>query len=239
MGAAEGVTLRQAVLVATELEPVAGELRRLLGLDEPFRDPGVSAFGLENAVFAAGDRFLEVVAPTAPGTAAGRYLDRQGGDGGYMVMFEIRDLDGARARAAALGVRPVWEIELPDIRASHLHPADIGGAIVSIDCPEPPGSWRWGGPEWTGRRGRGAPVELAGATLAVADPEAVAARWAEVLGVAVDGATLALDGPPVSFTTAAGGREGLVALDLVVAGADPVPRTASVGGVELRLERAG
>jgi hypothetical protein len=43
-------------------------------------------------------------------------------------------------------VRTVWEKELPDIRAMHLHPKDIGGAIVSIDQPVPAPSWRWGGP---------------------------------------------------------------------------------------------
>jgi hypothetical protein len=239
-GEARGVRLRQAVLVAAELEPVAGELQRLLGLEDPFRDPGVSAFGLENAVFAAGDRFIEVVAPTRADTAAGRYLERQGGDGGYMVMFDVRDLDGARARAASLGVRAVWEIELPDIRASHLHPADMGGAIVSIDRPEPPESWRWGGPDWTGRSGRGAPVELSGVTLAVSEPEAVAGRWAEILGVDVaDGATLMLDGPPVRFAAPADGREGLVALDLRVDGeAGDRAGSTRVGGVELHVERA-
>ena len=82
------VRLRQAVLVARELEPVAGGLRSALGLHEPFRDPGVGEFGLTNAVFALGDCFLEVVSPARAGTAAGRYLDRHGGDGGYMVIFD-------------------------------------------------------------------------------------------------------------------------------------------------------
>src|SRR5271154_5262324 len=37
------VRLRQAVLVAAELEPVATALRGALDLGEPFRDPGVGA----------------------------------------------------------------------------------------------------------------------------------------------------------------------------------------------------
>ena len=52
------VRLRQAVLVAGELEPAAAALRSALGLEEPFRDPGVGAFGLANVVFALGDCFL-------------------------------------------------------------------------------------------------------------------------------------------------------------------------------------
>src|SRR5580692_10823647 len=167
-----GVRLRQAVLVARELERVAGALQAALGLQEPFRDPGVGEFGLANTVFALGDCFLEVISPTRADTAAGRYLARHGGDGGYMVIFDLEDLEGARSRALGLGVRVVWQIDLPDISGTHLHPADMRGAIVSLDESRPYGTWRWGGPAWTGATGSGAPGRLAGVTIAVADPEA-------------------------------------------------------------------
>jgi hypothetical protein len=201
------VRLRQGVLVARELEPVAEQLKEGLGLDEPFRDPGVAAFGLTNAVFALGDCFLEIVSPAQPDTAAGRYLERHGGDGGYMVMFDLEDLDAARGRLSQAGVRVVWQIDLPDISGTHLHPADMRGAIVSIDASRPYGSWRWGGPEWTSRFGSGAAGRLAGVTISVADPSTVAARWAQVLGVTADGGedngaaapTLALEDAEVRF----------------------------------------
>src|SRR5271169_4523113 len=194
MGERQGrVRLRQAVLVAAELELVASALKSALGLGEPFRDPGVGEFGLTNAVFALGDCFLEVVSPAQPDTAAGRYLTRHRGDGGYMVIFDLEDLEGARSRALELGVRVVWQIDLPDISGTHLHPADMHGAIVSLDRSVPYGSWRWGGPQWTGRVGDGAAGRLAGITLAVTDPTAVAARWGHVLGVPVsDGERLLL-----------------------------------------------
>jgi hypothetical protein len=197
-----GVRLRQAVLAARELEPLAAELRGRLDLREPFRDPGVAEFGLHNVVFALDDCFLEVISPAQPGTAAGRWLDRHG-DGGYMLIFDIRDLESARERAGAEGVRTVWSIDLPDISGTHLHPADIGGAIVSVDRSEPYGTWRWGGPEWTAQTGEGAAARLLGVTVAVADPDAVARRWGQVLGVVVgslDGEPrLALDGGEVRF----------------------------------------
>jgi hypothetical protein len=211
-----GVRLRQAVVVAAELEPVASAMRTELGLGEPFHDPGVGEFGLVNAVFALGDCFLEVIAPARPRTAAGRHLERHGGDGGYMVIFDLEDLDGARERVRQSGIRVVWQIDLPDISGTHLHPADIRGAIVSLDRSRPYGSWRWGGPQWTGKLASGAPGRLAGITVAVADPDAIAARWAHVLGVPIrDGGrpTLALDGAEVAFTTAADAQgEGLIAI---------------------------
>jgi len=231
--------LRQAVLVAAELEPVAAALRTALNLQEPFRDPGVGEFGLANVVFALGDCFIEIVSPIRPGTAAGRYLARHGGDGGYMVIFDLEDLAVARERAAALGVRVVWQIDLPDISGTHLHPADMRGAIVSLDRSEPYGSWRWGGPQWTGRIGTGAAGRLAGITLAVGDPAAVAARWGEVLGVAVsdvEGPVLALDGSEVRFQPEADGRaEGLVEIAVETPGALPGgAATIELGGVRLR-----
>lgn len=213
------VRLRQAVIAAGSIEPLASRLAGELGLVEPFRDPGVAAFGLENAVFAIGDCFLEIVAPIAPATAAARQMERAGGDCGYMVLFDVRDLDGARRRAAAAGVRAVWEIELPDIAATHLHPADMHGAIVSVDRSEPQGSWRWGGPGWTARRGIGAPGRLAGVTVAVADPAATCARWAEILGVqAGPGEAIALGDAEVWFRACQpGAEEGIASIRLALA----------------------
>jgi hypothetical protein len=227
------------VLVAAELEPVASALRAALDLDEPFRDPGVGAFGLANVVFALGDCFVEVVSPVEPDTAAGRYLARHDGDGGYMVIFDLEDLEGARERARGLGARVVWQIDLPDISATHLHPADMRGAIVSLDRSEPYGTWRWGGPRWTGRTGAGAPGRLAGITVAVSDPAAVAARWGEVLGLVVSGEdrpVLRLDGSEVHFEAAASERaEGLVEIAVELPQELPGGREAiELGGVRVR-----
>jgi hypothetical protein len=62
-----GPRLRQVALVAADCAQIADELRRAFGWPLPFHDPGVGEFGLTNAVFAAGDTFVEVVAPAQPG----------------------------------------------------------------------------------------------------------------------------------------------------------------------------
>jgi hypothetical protein len=190
-------------------------------------------------VFAHVDCFLDVISPTQPGTAAGRYLGRHGGDGGYMVIFDLEDLEGARSRAQESGVRVVWQIDLPDISGTHLHPADMSGAIVSLDESRPYGTWRWGGPQWTGQTGSGADGRLAGITVAVADPAAVAARWAHVLGVRASAAgepTLALEDAEVRFTQASDeSAQGLIEIAVELppelrGGDQPI----EVGGVLLR-----
>jgi hypothetical protein len=216
----KGVRLRQAVLVARDLKPACARLRSALGLGEPFHDPGVGHFGLHNAVYALGQDFLEIVSPTQEGTAAGRHLERRG-EGGYMLILQVVDLAGARLRAEDLGIRTVWSIDLPDISASHLHPADLGGTIVSIDHPVPPESWRWGGPDWIGHAGQGAPGRLAGVTVRVPDPDSVAARWAEVLGLAPEGAMLHLDHD--QYVAFAQGDEGLSEIGLELPGGQAEP----------------
>ena len=212
--------LRQVALVARDLDPVAKELEAAFGLDEPFRDPGVGEFGLHNVVYALDDTFLEVVSPTRDGTTAGRYLDRLGEDGGYMVIVQVDDLAATRARAQDLGLRDVWSIDLDDIAATHLHPRDLG-AITSVDQPVDPASWRWGGPTWEQHRAR---AKVVGVDVGGGDP----ARWAALLDRPVTDGVLTLDdGSVIRFVDG----EGVVAVD--VRSETPGAETR-VGGVTLR-----
>ena len=81
----------------------------LLGLEECHRDSGVAKCGLENVHFPiAPNRFLEVVTPTGPRTAASRFLEQTQSRGGYMLVF---DCDGPKLRAQALGVRLVNHVD--------------------------------------------------------------------------------------------------------------------------------
>jgi len=216
--------IRQIVFAATELQAGTARLGALLGMDPPYRDPGVAEFGLDNAVFVFGDQFVEIVSPTRAGTTAGRLLDRRG-DCGYMLILQTDDFDRELARFERLGVRRVWARDLPDIRAMHLHPKDIGGAIVSIDQPLPAASWRWGGPGWTLQPGRAAQQRVVGVRIGAVDPTAMAGRWAQVLGLgapAAHGATqrLLLDGGWIDFEPADARGEGISGYTLAVAERD-------------------
>jgi hypothetical protein len=237
-GVLSGPRLRQVALVARDCGQVAGELGQTFGWAPPFHDPGVGQFGLTNAVFAAGDTFVEVVAPVQPGTTAGRYLERRGGDGGYMAIFQMPDLAAARQRVAELGVRVVWTADLPDIAGTHLHPRDVPGAIVSLDWAAPEQSWHWAGPAWTGQAPEHPPGGLTGLTIEVGDPAAAARRWAAVLGVpvAADGHTVALEaaGQRLRFGPAVEGHgEGIT--EVTIAGL-PGSGPWEIGGVRFAGE---
>jgi len=236
-----GMHIRQIALVARDLEPTVAALCDALGVDICHRDPGVGEFGLHNALMTIGDTFLEVVSPTRDGTTAGRLLQRRGGDGGYMVIFETDDLPAARARVAAAQVRTVWEIELPDISTIHLHPRDIGAAIVSIDQPTPAGEWRWAGPSWRDSRRTDRVISIVGAELAAVDPLAMATRWAEVLGLgapeAIDGGRyrVALASGELRFAPVADDRgEGLTTFD-VQGAAGQSPADLELCGTRIRI----
>ena len=106
------IQLRQICLVAEQLAPVIDDLTAILGINSCYVDPGVAKFGLENNLMPVGRNFLEVVAPTQDNTAAGRYLQRRGGDGGYMVITQIDTLNEhqrLRQRALDQGVRIAHE----------------------------------------------------------------------------------------------------------------------------------
>jgi catechol 2,3-dioxygenase-like lactoylglutathione lyase family enzyme len=219
------VRLRQVALVARELEPAVDALCDVLGIEVAYHDPGVGVFGLRNAVMPVGDTFLEVVSPDRPGTTAGRLLERRGGDSGYMVIVQSQARDADRARVDALGVRVVWEAKLEDAATLHLHPRDVGGAILSLDWMDPPESWRWAGPRWREAVRTDATTAIVGVELQAHDPAAMARRWSEVLAQPAkreaDAEVIALpDGGAIRFVPDRDGRgEGVSGLS--VAAADP------------------
>ncbi len=229
--------IRQIALVARALEPVVADLCAVLGIEVAFHDPGVAAFGLHNAVMPVGQTFLEVVSPVRPDTTAGRLLDKRGGDGGYMVILQTAHLDADRRRLATLGVRIAWEIALDDIATVHLHPRDVGGAIVSLDEPRPPASWRWAGPEWPAKVRTDVVRGITSVTVAASDPAAMATRWAEVLGLpAPRSSSLELEPGAIRFVAADQRGEGVVAVGVAAVDAPRALATARTRGLGVEGE---
>ena len=106
--------LRQIAVVAGDLQKVGSEITGVLGVEACFTDPGVKQFGLKNTLWPIGTQMLEVVTPITDGTAGGRYIERRGGDGGYMVITQVDDVAHRRQRAADLGVRVAFDLHYPD-----------------------------------------------------------------------------------------------------------------------------
>ena len=226
--------LRQVALVARDLEQSVEELSDVLGVDVAYNDPNVAVFGLVNAVIPIGDTFLEVVSPAQEGTTAGRYLERRGGDGGYMLIFQARDLGRERERIEKLGVRVVWEIDTGRAKVIHLHPRDLGSSLVSFDQMSEWDEWEWAGPDWRSKIRLDSVTRIVAAELQSEDPERCAARWSEVLGIPRRGFEIPLDEGTLRFVLAADGRgDGLGGLDVAATNAPEVLRRARNRGLPI------
>lgn len=233
--------LRQICLVAEKLAPVEEALCDVLSVKVCFRDPGVSTFGLENALFPIGNQLLEVVAPVQANTAGGRYLERRGGDGGYMVITQCDDHAPRRARIEELGVRTVLDHDSPEFRNLQLHPKDTGGSFFEIDevlgpdAHDPDGPWGPAGADWKAARVLDRVTGIAAAELQCDDPAAVAGRWSEIAQIPLieesGNAVMPLDNATLRFVPCTDGRpEGLGGIDLLTADKAAILASAKARG---------
>jgi hypothetical protein len=114
----------------------------------------------------------------------------------------------------------VWEGEHAGARTAHFHPRQLG-AIASLDGMPSWDEWVWAGPGWRERTRTGTVRAITGAELAGPDPEKLAARWSDLLGVphrrAADRFEIALPrGGRISFV-AGGEGDALVGVEIELA----------------------
>ncbi|GLH81295.1 hypothetical protein SSBR45G_62040 [Bradyrhizobium sp. SSBR45G] len=206
--------LRQICLVAPTLEPVVSDIAAIMGLEVCYRDPHVGKYGLENALLPVGPILLEVIAPTREGTAAGRFLDKSGGRGGYMAIFSCDDPDGRAARANAMGVRTANVINHESYHGVQLHPRDCRAAFIELNHtagsddvlgPYPPA-----GPDWTRAIRSDVTTALTEVVLQSREPASLAAHWGRILDltpVAGDDGDWRLTLPNAAIRVTQGERE--------------------------------
>ena len=223
------IQLRQICLVARELKPVIEDLTNVLGIQACFVDPGVGAFGLENTLLCVGRNFLEVVAPVEEHTAGGRYLDRRGGDGGYMVITQLDSKDNQQAvrqRALDHGIRIAHETDRKNWNICQIHPRDMVVSFLEVEWVPPNdfnGNWMpAGGLGWVDKVDQSSTIDYVGVELQSEDPIEVADIWSKVIGSPIerrgDELWLQLNNVTLRFVEAKDGRgPGLGGLDILVA----------------------
>jgi len=181
--------LRQICLVAPTLEPVITDISGIMGLNVCYRDGNVAKYGLENALLPVDTILLEVVAPTQNGTAAGRFLDKTGGRGGYMAIFCCDDPDERKRNAKEMGVRVANVIDHAPYHGVQLHPRDCRAAFIEFNHtagsddvlgPYPPA-----GPDWQKSIRKDVTQALTGVEMESPEPQALADHWGRIIGIAV------------------------------------------------------
>ena len=209
--------IRQIVMVSSLRDPIVSDLSQLFGLEVAFNDPGVGHFGLENAVMPLGTDFLEVVSPIEENTSAGRYLQKRGGDGGYMVIIQVDDFDKTKSLVHDNEIEIVWDTDLPEAKAIHLHPKQMGGAIVSLDWMNPKESWKWAGPEWN-KYITDDIKGIDGVEIQANNPEEMFNRWKDILdasNISESEKKIYLDNTWISFTDEDDRGSGISAFSLI------------------------
>jgi hypothetical protein len=227
--------LRQICLVAPKLEPVISDIADIMGLSVCYRDDNVSKYGLENALLPVDSILLEVVAPFQQGTAAGRFIEKSGGRGGYMAIFCCDDPDARAAHANAIGVRTANVITHAPYHGVQLHPRDCRAAFIEFNHtdgsddvlgPYPPA-----GPEWQKYIRKDVTQALTEVEMQSPEPLALAAHWGRILDVPVSGGELRL--PNCTFRFVAGDSEIMSALTFEVADVAKVSDAASKKGLNV------
>jgi hypothetical protein len=183
------IRLRQICLVALQLEPVISDISSIMGLDVCYRDGNVAKYGLENALLPVDTILLEVVAPFQPGTAAGRFMDKTLGRGGYMAIFCCDDPDQRGRAANAMGVRTANVIDHAPYHGVQLHPRDCRAAFIEFNHTEGSddtlGPYPPAGPDWQKSIRKDVTQALVGVEMESPEPEQLASHWGQIIGIPV------------------------------------------------------
>lgn len=235
--------LRQIAFIVEDADRVVADLKAVLGLEVAYNDEHLPpAFGLQNRLLPVGTQFIEVCAPVREGTAGGRYLQRRGGDGGYMVICQCDDHAPRKARVTELGVRVVAAHDTESSCLMQLHPQDTGGSFLEIDWHERPDDeypgWSHAirGP-WPDFIRTDRVRAIVAAEIQSPDPARVAERWSEIIEQPVaatpgGGFEITIDNATLRFVAATDGRpEGLGGIDLAATGAEAARAAARERGL--------
>ena len=113
-------------VVVRDLEAAIERYTRLFGLRVHRRGES-KEFGFKNAILPTGIGHIELLQPTDPDKAIGRFLAKHG-EGVYLVGFECRDIPGSVARLRSAGAR----VDAPREEIAWVHPREAHGLFVEL-----------------------------------------------------------------------------------------------------------
>jgi hypothetical protein len=220
------------------------QVQRIFGVDVCHRDEAVAKYGLVNALFVFGHQFLEIVAPTRDGTAAGRFLERSGGRGGYMAIFDTHDPERRQSLVESLGVRIAHVMNAPGFHGIQLHPRDARATMLEFDRSDGnerlDGAYWPAGPHWRENQRLDRVAGIPWVDVETPDVNGLAVHWARIIDVPIDvddddATVLRFDLGGVRFLS--GGPERLAAVHVEVQ--DPDAALAAARGEGLAMKGGG
>ncbi len=120
-------------VAVSSLASASARWRPILG--EPLGAPeDVPTQGVRVAFFPAGGPHIELLEPTRPDSAVGRFLEKRG-EGLHHLAFRVRSVDRELAELKARGEKVVDEVSRAGARGRRVgfaHPAAFGGVLVEF-----------------------------------------------------------------------------------------------------------
>jgi methylmalonyl-CoA/ethylmalonyl-CoA epimerase len=113
-------------VVVNDLDAAAARFMKMFGLRVHRRDTS-DRFGFKNAILPTGIGHIELMQPTDPGKAVGKFLAKRG-EGVYLVGFECGDVAGAVATLRGEGV----QVDSPRPDIAWVHPRQTHGLFVEL-----------------------------------------------------------------------------------------------------------
>jgi len=113
-------------IVVNDLDAAAARFMKLFGLRVHRRDTS-DRFGFKNAILPTGIGHIELMQPTDPGNAVGKFLAKRG-EVVYLVGFECGDVAGAVATLRGEGV----QVDSPRPDIAWVHPRQTHGLFVEL-----------------------------------------------------------------------------------------------------------
>jgi methylmalonyl-CoA/ethylmalonyl-CoA epimerase len=123
-------------VAVSDIESALSLYRDTLGMSLVHRET-VSQQGVDAALLDIGESHVELLAPLAPDTPVGRFLERKGA-GLHHVAYRVASVEEALSACVAAGLRLIDQTPRLGIRGSRvafLHPTGTGGVLTEIVQP--------------------------------------------------------------------------------------------------------
>lgn len=128
--------LDHVAIAVRDLEAAVSWYRDALGAQVAHREL-VEADGVEEALLAVAESYVQLLTPTRAGSPVARFLERRG-EGLHHVGYRVDDCASALAAAIAAGARPIDDTPRPGSRGStvaFLHPSTGFGTLIELVQP--------------------------------------------------------------------------------------------------------
>ncbi len=175
--------LRQMAFLVDDLPGAARLYRDVLGM-EPSTSGELTQYSLTNMVFPAGrGTFVELLQPTSPDSAGGRFLARRG-QAPYLLIFETQQFDDLIAHLKSLGVRITGETRNEDHKSAFVHPSSANGAFLEIiEVNDAANPWPAAGPDWHTKEWNPLTRQLRQTAILVRDLDQAVEWWEQMFAL--------------------------------------------------------